>query len=144
MYATVSLEAEAMAVLREFASAYAIRDLEKLLAVFLPEPDVVLLGTGQDEKRLGLTGICEQAERDWEQADTLHFRFGWRSVSCYGDVCWIAADCFALVQAGYRQAEIPLRITAVLVRNAEDSLRIAQLHYSSPVLPEDESDTCLE
>jgi len=144
MYATASVEAQVMGVLREFADAYASRNKDRLLGLLCHENDVLLLGTGSEERNVGATAIWKQIRRDWEQTDTLRMRFGWRSVSMIGQVAWLATDCYLFVRAGYRNAEVPLRITAVMVQE-EENWRIAQLHYSSPIGAESESeiDTCL-
>ncbi|MGY8767263.1 MAG: nuclear transport factor 2 family protein [Pirellulales bacterium] len=143
MYATASLEAEVMVVLRELANAYACRDSERVLQLFSEDPDVLMLGSGQEEKSIGSAGILNQFQTDWQQLDTVRIRFGWRSVSYHGDVAWVATDCFMFVQAGYRQTEIPLRMTAVMIDH-DGQWKISQLHLSSPVLPEEEVDTTLE
>ena len=49
MKADAQTEAAVMAVLEQFKQAYAQRDLERLLALFAQEPDVVVIGTGADE-----------------------------------------------------------------------------------------------
>jgi len=143
VYATASVEAEVMGVLRRFADAYANRDRKKLLGLLCPDQDVVVLGCGSDEKNVGHSAVWKQIRRDWSQTDSIRMRFGWRSVSVLGEVAWLATDCYMFVQAGYRQTEVPVRITAVMIR-IEDSWRIAQLHYSSPVRSEADIDTCIE
>ena len=37
------------------------REIDRMLACFAPDPDVVLYGTGADEKRVGLGEIEAQA-----------------------------------------------------------------------------------
>lgn len=143
MYATASVEADVMSVLRRFADAYAGRDKRRLLDLFCADRDVVLLGNGCDECNVGIHAVLGQIRRDWEQTDTLRMRFGWRSVSTMGQVAWLATDCYLFVQAGYRRAELPMRITAVMIQT-DDGWKIAQLHYSSPVSVESDVDTCLE
>lgn len=143
VYASASIEAEVMAVLRHFADAYSNRDKERLLELFLPDRDVILLGSGQDERCVGPIAIWDQIRREWDQIETARLRFGWRSVSLMGQVAWLATDCYAYIESGYRKAELPLRITAVMLEH-EGQWKIAQLHYSSPVRPEEEVDTCLE
>lgn len=143
VYATASVEADVMGVLRQFADAYASRDKGRLLGLFCSDRDAVVLGSGCDERNVGSAAIWGQVRRDWEQTDTLRMRFGWRSVSTMGQVAWLATDCYLYVQAGYRKAEVPLRITAVMIQN-HLGWQIAQLHYSSPISVESEADTCVE
>ena len=65
MKADAQTEAAVMATLEAFKHAYEHRDIERLLAVFAPDPDVFLWGMGADEKRVGRAEIRAQAERDW-------------------------------------------------------------------------------
>jgi ketosteroid isomerase-like protein len=90
--ADAKTEAAVMAVVDKFNETYARRDIDGLLALFAPDSDLVLFGTGADEKRVGLAELKFQAERDWAQSDSISFEFGWRSVSAAGSVAWLAAE----------------------------------------------------
>src|SRR5260370_15888085 len=57
MKADAQTEAALMATLEQFKQAYEQRDMEHLLALFAPDPDVILIGTGADEKCVGLAEI---------------------------------------------------------------------------------------
>lgn len=118
MKADTQTEAAVMAVLEEFKQAYQEREMERLLAVFAPDPDVVLYGTGADEKRVGLTEIQRQVERDWSQSEASTFEWGWHSVSAAGSVAWVAADAFVHATLAGQEVHLPLRFTAVLERRA--------------------------
>lgn len=50
-------ETEIMAVLKKFAEYYTKRDMEGVISLIAPGPDVVLYGTEADGKRIGLEGI---------------------------------------------------------------------------------------
>ena len=75
---------EVITVLNKLSEAYARRDLESLLAGFAPDPDVVMYGTGADEKRVGLAEIRAQAERDWSQTEAAAIKHDTVSVSATG------------------------------------------------------------
>lgn len=49
-------EAMVMAIMNKFIEAFIKRDLDSILALFTPDPDVVNIGTGVDERHIGLTG----------------------------------------------------------------------------------------
>ncbi len=53
MKATSEIETGVVATLNKFIGAYEQRDLDSLLASFLPDADVTVIGTGTDEKRIG-------------------------------------------------------------------------------------------
>lgn len=69
------------AVLCKLAEGYAKRDIDTMLACFAPDPDVVLYGTGADEKRVGLAEIEAQAKREWSQSEAVSIAYGRTSVS---------------------------------------------------------------
>jgi ketosteroid isomerase-like protein len=113
------------------AEGYAQRDLQRFRAAFAPDPDVVMFGTGADEKRVGLDEIEVQAKRDWSQSDSTALAFGWTSVSAAGPVAWLAADVAFRLTADGQELEIPGRLTAVLEKRGEEWL-IVQAHFSAP------------
>ncbi|MFC2058124.1 nuclear transport factor 2 family protein [Chloroflexota bacterium] len=120
-----------IAVLNKFTEAYAKRDMDGLLALFASDPDVVLMGTGVDEKRTGLQEIKAQAERDWAQAEAVSFDLSGCSVSASGPIAWVVADSIANVKIGGKEASLAGRFTAVLEKRG-DSWLIMQSHGSMP------------
>ena len=58
-----------MAVVNQFVEAFTKRDLNGILALLAPDPDVVFIGTGADEKRLGLADVKALFERDLTQSE---------------------------------------------------------------------------
>jgi len=131
MKADATTEAAVKAVLDKFSESYAKRDLQTLLALFAPDPDLVLYGTGADEKRIGLAELKVQVERDWSQSDAASMLFGWTSVSAAGSVAWVATDGAFEVQAGGQEMTLPARLTCVLERRGNQWL-IVQAHFSVP------------
>jgi uncharacterized protein (TIGR02246 family) len=124
-------DSEVQDVLREIANAYHERSLERALACFAPDPDVVLYGTGGDEKRVGLNEIRQQIERDWSQTESTEIVFDWVSVSAAGDVAWAAADGTFRLRAGGDSLALPARITTVLEKRHGRWLIVHQ-HFSLP------------
>jgi ketosteroid isomerase-like protein len=129
--ADAQTEAAVLATLEQFKQAYEHRDVDRLLAVFAPDADVVLFGTGADEKRVGLAEIRAQAERDWAQSETFSVEWGWTSVSAAGAVAWVAADAVGHITAGGQEVHLPLRLTAVLEHRGASWLWV-QTHASLP------------
>ena len=76
MKAGPKTEAAVMNVMNQHVEAYAKRDLDALLSLFAPDPDVVFIGTGGDEKRIGLAEIKAQFERDFAQSETVSIELG--------------------------------------------------------------------
>jgi ketosteroid isomerase-like protein len=131
MKADAQTEAALMATLEQFKQAYEQRDMEHLLALWAPDPDVVLIGTGADEKRVGLAEIQMQAERDWAQSVALSLEWGWSSVSAAGSVAWVTADAVGSAKVGGQEMHLPLRVTAVLEHRGAKWLWM-QAHISMP------------
>lgn len=119
------------------ATAYAERNLDHLLASFSPDPDVVMYGTGADEKRVGRAEIQRQAELDWSQTDTTTLKYDGLSVSASGNVAWAAADATFELEAGGQAMSLPARLTAVL-ENRDGRWLVAQAHFSFPAAGQDE------
>ena len=131
MKADAMTEAAVRAVLDQMGKAYAERNLNSLLAILAPDADVVMYGTGADEKRLGRAEIQVQAERDWSQSDATALKYGWMSVSAAGSVAWVATDATFEVKAGGAEMAFPGRLTCVLERRG-DTWLIVQAHFSLP------------
>jgi ubiquinone/menaquinone biosynthesis C-methylase UbiE len=119
MKADATTESAVKAVLDKVADAYARRDLALLLAAFAPDPDVVMYGTGADEKRVGLAQIQTQVERDWSQAEAAAVTYESISVSAAGAVAWAMAPRSSEPSSGERhlvsQAAFPETYEQTLV-----------------------------
>jgi ketosteroid isomerase-like protein len=131
MKADAKTEAAVKAVLDKVAAGYARRDMNLLRTAFAHDPDVLMYGTGADEKRLGLAEIQVQAERDWSQTETASLSYKWISVSAAGSVAWAATDTVLDVKAGGQKMTLPLRITFVLEKRGDEWL-IVHAHFSIP------------
>jgi len=59
------------ATLRQWKDAYSRRDLDRALAVVAPDDDVVGIGTGPDEWRVGPEAFKAQLECDLAQTEAL-------------------------------------------------------------------------
>jgi hypothetical protein len=131
MKADMGTEAAVKAVLDKVAEGYAKRDLALMQSAFAADPDVVMYGTGADEKRVGMAAIKTQIERDWSQSEAVRIKYGWTSVSAAGPVAWAAADAAFNLKAGGQELTLPARITFVLEKRFEKWL-IVQAHFSFP------------
>jgi ketosteroid isomerase-like protein len=97
MYASAQTRAGVQAMLQQWKDAYSQRDLEGALAVIAPDEDVVGIGTGPDEWRVGPDQFKAQMERDFAQAEALSVAYEPLVVSEAGPVAWVAGR--ASVQA---------------------------------------------
>jgi ketosteroid isomerase-like protein len=116
------------AVLGQMAERYAAGDVDGVLELFAGE-EPLIVGTGADEVRFGLTQIRTQVERDMAQADSISMRFGDLTVRVAGEAAFAYADAAFAGSVGGEDFSLPVRMTVGLVR-AGDDWRIAQFHVS--------------
>jgi uncharacterized protein (TIGR02246 family) len=131
MRADEKREKEIKAVVDKYAELYTKKDLDGIMALFSPDPDVVVYGSGQDEKRVGHAEIRAQIMRDFSQAEALSFGIDWYSVSAIGTAACFAGDVTIRATAQGQEMELPRRFTCVLEKR-DDRWLIAQGHFSVP------------
>jgi uncharacterized protein (TIGR02246 family) len=131
MKADVKTEAAAMSVVRQCFEAFAKRDINGVMTFFAPDPDVVVIGTGEDEKCVGPTEIRTVLERAFAQFEHASVKFGWHSVAVTGSMALVAADVILSTKAGEREIAEHLRLTVALERRGNKWL-IMQWHDSVP------------
>ena len=131
MQASPSTQAAVQATLQQWKDAYSRRDVDGALAVIAPDEDVVGIGTGPDEWRVGPEEVKAQLERDFAQSEALSVDYEPLVVSEAGPVVWVAGR--ATVQARVEGQGLTLtgRFTAVLERR-EGRWLLVQTHFSLP------------
>ena len=142
MRADKHTEIEVMATLQTFADAWASRDIDAVLGVFGPDPDVVVIGSGLDEKRLGRAELREQLQRDWARPEAVSVEFGWHLVSASGVVAWVTADMVVHARIAGEHVTFPGRLTAVLEKR-RGQWKWMQSHFSLPAVDQAKSEAFL-
>ena len=140
MKADAATEAAVKAVLNKIADGYAKRDMAHVKSAFSSDPDVMMYGTGADEKRVGLAQIQKQVERDWSQSESTAVKFKWTHISAAGSVAWAAADVDFDLKGGGQEFTLPARVTFVLEKRGNEWL-IQQGHFSFPAAGEAEGES---
>jgi uncharacterized protein (TIGR02246 family) len=131
MRADPKTEAAVVNVVKQSLEAFTKRDLDAVLAFFAPDPDVIVIGTGGDEKGVGLVEIRNILGRAIAQFEEASFKFRWHSVSAAGPVAMLVADVTLHVKTSNRQITEHIRLTVVLEQRGERWL-IMQWHDSLP------------
>jgi hypothetical protein len=131
MRADARTEREVMASLRAFADYWADWNMDGFLDLFAADADVVVFGSGADERRLGRAELREQLVRDWAQSESLSVEFGWHSVSAAGPAAWVATEMTVHAVIDGKERTFPGRLTAVLERRGGRWLWM-QSHFSLP------------
>ena len=131
MKASPEVEAAVLLTIRDSWDAYRLRDVEKVLSFYSPDPDLVAIGTGIDERFVGREALKAGLTHDFSQENEAALRIIWSSVSEAGGVAWVAADCVADVTVSGRRMSVAGRLTAVLEKRGE-RWYIMQTHFSLP------------
>jgi len=131
MRADPETEAAVVNVVKKGFEAFTKKDLDAVLAFFAPDPDVIVIGTGRDEKGIGPAEIRKILGRAIGQFEEASFEFGWHSVSVAGSVVTLAADVTLYVKTSDRQLTEQIRLTIVLERRGDRWL-VIQWHDSLP------------
>lgn len=131
MKADSRTEGEVKTILHSFTNAYRNRDMKGLLECIAPDADMVMYGTGADEKCIGPEQIRTQIERDWAQSESAAILFDWTSISAMNQVAWGAVDGAFKFKAGGEDGTIPARVTFILEKR-ESKWLIVHAHFSTP------------
>jgi uncharacterized protein (TIGR02246 family) len=132
MKADAPTEAAVLAAFEAFLHASEQQDMDRLLALFAPDPDLVLIGTDADELAVGVAEVKKVFERQAAHGLTTSWEVVWSSVSAAGSVAWIAMRGVAHIRAAGQASHVPFRCTAVL-EEREGTWLVAQAHTSLPV-----------
>lgn len=124
-------------VLDALWDAFSRKDADAWMRLFSPDEDVVLIGSGADEWRVGPAEVRANMERDFAQADSLAARYGDLSVSGREDVAWAACPVSIRVRGGDEEVAFDIRLTLV-IEQRDGQWRIAQFHGSLPAAEREE------
>lgn len=107
------------------------RDLQGVLSFWAPDPDIVVIGSGEDEKGIGIPQFTESLKRDWAQGEVLSIGVKNFAVSAAGMVAWFSADINLHVKVAEGELDMPLRLTGVMEKRYGRWLWV-QMHLSTP------------
>ena len=124
-------EAQIMKTLESLWDAYGKQDMAGVLGFYAPDADSVNIGTGADERRVGIDACREAIERDFAQSEGADIAITWSQVSAKGDVGWAAFECDATIKTAQGETTFPCRYTAVVERRGGKWL-VVQSHISAP------------
>jgi ketosteroid isomerase-like protein len=131
MKPTKETESKVISTLDKVAEAFEERDLDKMMSLFSPDDDLVVLGTGADEKKIGKSEVKSLFKRDWAQSEASSIVYNWRSIFTEGKLAWVAAEAAFYARVGSREMHIPTRLTIILKKSGDKWL-IVHWHASNP------------
>jgi uncharacterized protein (TIGR02246 family) len=123
-------DAELIAVLERFCSAFSDRDAEAVMSLFDPDPDLVVV-TSEASLLRGPAELKRFLDRYVEGATTYSWKWDRHEVSKAGSVAWLLAEGTETAVTGGRLQQHPYRMTMVLERRG-DRWVLMQVHGSSP------------
>jgi len=124
-------ESEIKQVLQKWADTYRNRDIEGAMSLYVPEADVVMVGSGADEIRFGAEAIKAQYERDWAQSEAGSFKLKSPMISKVGSVALVFTEATVTARIGGRDTDFPMRVTGAL-ENRGGKWLFSQIHASMP------------
>jgi uncharacterized protein (TIGR02246 family) len=130
-------EAEIKVVMKKWADTYKRRDLKGAMALYVPDADVVMVGSGVDEVRVGPEAIKAQYERDWAQTEAGSVDYKSTMVSKVGSAAVVFSEATITARVEGKSMEFPLRITGAL-ENRGGKWLFNQLHASMPAAGQEE------
>ena len=131
MKADPKTQAEVAQTFKGMFEAYKKRDLKATLSFWAPDPDVVVIGSGTEEKGIGLAQLTENLKRDWSQGEVLTIGVKDFLVSESGLVAWLSADSTFHVRVPEGEFDLAGRITGVMEQRNGKWLWV-QMHFSTP------------
>ena len=117
--------------LKGMFEAYKKKDLSGILSYWAPDPDIVVVGSGADEKAVGIGKYVEGLMRDWAQAEVTSIGVKNFAVSAAGVVAWFSAEVTFTYKIQGKEDILPGRMTGVMEKRNGKWLWV-QMHYSSP------------
>lgn len=88
MKANTNIENQIIEVLNSYANAYADKNLNTMTDPFLEDPDIVAVGTGEDEWVHGFDELKEGFKRDMNQSESINIQFKDITVSSIDNAAW--------------------------------------------------------
>ena len=123
-------EAELIEVLERFCSAFAERDDEAVMRLFVPDPDMVVI-TSEEPLLRGPVQLRRFLDRYVAGPTTYSWEWQRHDVSTAGSIGWLLAEGTETAASEERREQHPYRMTMVLERR-EAAWLLRQVHGSSP------------
>jgi ketosteroid isomerase-like protein len=131
MKADQQTQTEVTQVFKGMFEAYKKRDIQGVLSFWAPDPDIIVIGSGGDEKSVGTAQFSEQLKRDWAQGEVQSIGVKNFAVSAASSAAWISADINFHGKTAAREFDLPVRLTGVMEKRGGRWMWV-QMHISSP------------
>ena len=126
-----NIELEVMGMLKKYAKAYADKDIDTMMDLFIDDPNIVAIGTGTDEWVHGCEELREGFKRDFSQADNIQVKFEKVTIQHAGNAAWLSGLMTMYAVVSGKEVLLSGRLSMVL-ENIGDKWLFAHLHFSLP------------
>lgn len=131
MKANPTTSKQILGVLQAYADALAERDIDGMLTLFVDDDDLVIFGSGADERRVGKEALKLQLQRDLAQCESMSMTFQWSAVSAAGKVAWVSTELTIAARINGEECRFPGRYSLVL-EEREGRWLFVHSHFSLP------------
>jgi len=126
--------------IKHFFKEYQDKNLDKVLAFYENSKDLVVIGSGVDEKIFGYDTLKKQLERDFEQSGSLQITLKNMKIDMIDKVSWVYTDLEAKIGVQDTEIIMKARVTLVLVKK-ENKWVLVQEHFSMPYTAQEEGNS---
>lgn len=117
-------------LLERLNQGFARHDVQQVLDLFAPGPQIVFIGSEAGETAIGPTQLRTLLEALFARPETYQWRWGQPHLRVTGHLAWLTTEAVLFVE-GPERLQLPYRITLVLQRRANAWL-IMHYHGSEP------------
>lgn len=128
---SINVKNEINRVLNSMAEAFAEKDPEKYLDLYLDHPELVIYGSQSGEKWTRLSEFKESVIKNWLMVENVKVIYDWQRIdfNTSRDVAWFATELTFETEFSGQKMKIPGRLTGVLVKK-NSTWKFVQTHYS--------------
>jgi ketosteroid isomerase-like protein len=131
MKLTKETELGVLSTLDKVAEAFEERDLDKMMSLFSNDEDIIVIGTGTDEKKVGKSEVRSLFKRDWAQSEASSIVYNWKSISAERKFAWATVEAAFYARLGSREIHLPTRLTIIMKKLGKE-WKILHWHASLP------------
>ncbi len=131
MKLTQGTEKGVNSTLDKVAEAFEERDLDKIMSLFSPDEDIIVIGTGADERKVGKNEVRSLFKRDWSQSEASSIVYTSKAIFFEGKIAWAIAETAFYARIGSREIHLPTRLT-IIMKKMDKKWLIVHWHASLP------------
>lgn len=132
-----AVEKEIKAVLNAYAAAFEKKDVNAIMSLVAPDPNVVFIDSDTEQPFIGPENIKNAYVRDFSRMESGTLKYSGTSVGSKGDIAWFATALSASVVVENEKMTVPAQWSGVLEKRGGKWL-IVQSHFSFPMVEEPE------